>query len=97
MVGGLEVAKLVKKVMTELVNVSVLLLFRLNRCKSTDALTFLPSQRFSHCVQIIESDEIKNSGIITVDGCERGAVGAEISPSLAALKMVATYPNCGRV
>ncbi len=78
-------------------NVSVLLCFRFNRGKSTDELTFLPSLRFSHCVQIIEIDEVKNSGIISVDGCKRGVVGAEILALARSCENGCRYPNRGLV
>jgi hypothetical protein len=39
----------------------------------------------------------KNGGIISIDGCERGVVGPEISPSLAAVKIDGAFANRSRV
>jgi hypothetical protein len=38
-----------------------------------------------------------NGGIISVEGCERGVVGPEISRSLAAVKIDDAFANRGRV
>jgi hypothetical protein len=38
-----------------------------------------------------------NGGIVSVEGCERGVVGPEISRSLAAVKIDDAFANRGRV
>lgn len=60
--------------------------FSFNRCKSIDELTFLHSQRFSHCVQIIEIDEVKNSGISVLMAANEASSELKFSPSPAAVK-----------
>ena len=65
----------------ELRNVSFTIFSTKNGANQADALTFLLLLNACHFNELFESDEGKNGGIISVNGCERGIVGSEFSPS----------------
>lgn len=82
--------------MIELTTVS-LSFFDENGTNQPDLLSFLPSQRFSHFIELFESDEGKNGGIISVDSCKRGVVRGEILALAAVVKIDDAFPNRGRI
>jgi hypothetical protein len=56
--------------MAELTNVSFAIFLDQNGANQPDAITCLSSNHFSHFIKLFKSDERKNSGIISVDGCK---------------------------
>jgi hypothetical protein len=55
---------------TELTNVSFTIFSTKNGANQADALTFLLLLNACHFNELFESDEGKNGGIISVDGCK---------------------------
>jgi hypothetical protein len=82
---------------TELTNVSfAILLIKTVQIKQKN-LHFCLLNASSTSLNYLKATRGKNGGIISVDGCERGVVGPEISPSLAAVKIDGAFANRGRV